>query len=152
MPAAIVDNGKTAIRDRLKPNTGLPTTGLVTHVAVSDDTTAFATGQNTVNPAVGTTSTHAETATNADVDASTFDATITITGSTEFTGKVINTIALTKGVAARSASTGTHTGAPLTAGTTDLLSRSVRSAGLGIGVQSGDTLVIGARVQVQDNS
>ena len=152
MPAAIVDIGKTSIRDRLKPNTGLPTTGLVTHVAVSDDTTAFSAAHTTINPAVGTTSTHAEPATSTDVDATTFDATITITGTTEFTGKVINTISLTKGVAARSASSGTHTGAPLTAGTTDLLTRSVRGSGLGIGVQAGDTFTVGVRVAVQDNS
>lgn len=150
MAAAILSQGKTAIRDRLKPNTGLPTTGLVTHVVVSDDSQAFAAGDTGINPAAGSTSTHVEAATNTDVDASTFDATITITGASEFTDKSIFAIGVAKGTAIRQATGagGTHTGGG-TVGT-DCLTRSVRT--LGIGVQSGDTYTIGVRMAVQDNS
>lgn len=144
MPAAILDQGKTAIRDALK--------SLVTHVVVSDDTAVFSGSQTGINPTAGATSTHVEAATDTDVDGSTFDSTITITGASEFTGKVINSIGVAKGTGIRSAtgSGGTHTGGG-TVGT-DTISRSVRSAGLGIGVQSGDTHVIGVRTAVQDNS
>lgn len=150
MAAAILNQGKTAIRDRLKPNTGLPTTGLVTHVCVSTDNQVFAAADTGINPAAGSTSTHVEAATNTDVDANTFDATITISGATEFTDKSIFSIGVAKGAAIRAAagSGGTHTGGG-TVGT-DCLTRSVRS--LGIGVQSGDTFTIGVRVQIQDNS
>ena len=142
--AAILNQGKTSIRDSLKT--------LVTHIVVSDDGQAFAAGDTGINPAAGSTSTHVEAATDADVDASTFDSTITITGASEFTGKSIMAIGLAKGTAIRQAtgSGGTHTGGG-TVGT-DTLSRSVRSAGLGIGIQSGDTATLSIRVQVQDNS
>lgn len=142
MAAAILDQGKTAIRDSLKT--------LVTHVVVSDDTAAFGGTQTGINPTAGSTSTHVETATDADVDASTFDSTITITGASEFTDKSIFSIGVAKGSAIRSATGagGTHTGGG-TVGT-DCLTRSVRT--LGIGVQGGDTFTLGVRVQVQDNS
>lgn len=141
MAAAILDQGKTSIRDSLKT--------LITHVAVSDDDTAFSATQTGINPD-NTKSTHVETATDADVDGNTFDSTITITGASEFTDKSIFAIGVAKGSAIRQASggTGTHTGGGTNG--TDLLTRSVRT--LGIGVQSGDTFTIGVRVQVQDNS
>lgn len=142
--AAILTQGATSIRDALKT--------LITHIAVSDDTQAFSAADTGINPAAGATSTHVEAATDADVDGSTFDSTIVITGATEFTGKVINCIGAAKGTAIRAATGagGTHTGGG-TVGT-DLLTRSVRQAGLGIGVQSGDTQTVGVRTQVQDNS
>lgn len=142
MAAAILDQGKTAIRDQLK--------SLITHVVVSDDQTAFAANQTGINPGAAGTSTHVEAATDTDVDASTFDSTITITGATEFTNKVIYSIGVSKGTAIRSAAGagGTHTGGG-TVGT-DTLTRSVRT--LGIGVQDGDTFTLGVRSQVQDNS
>lgn len=127
MSAAILTQGKTAIRDSLKT--------LVTHIGVSDDTAAFSAGQTTLNPTGGATTNLIKTSSEADVDATTFDATISIDGTTEFTNKVINTIGLMNGSAA-----------------TNALSRSVRGAGLGIGVQAGDTFTIGIRVAVEDNS
>lgn len=144
MPNAIPTQGKTHIRDSLKT--------LVTHVVVSDDTQAFNLTDTGINPAAAATSTHVETATDADVDASTFDSTITIVGASEHTNKVINSIGVSKGAAIRQAtgSGGTHTGGG-TVGT-DLITRSVRASGLGIGVVSGDTFVVGVRIAVQDNS
>lgn len=124
MPAAILNQGRAAIRDSLKT--------LVTHVGVSTDNTAFAATQTQLNPSgAGTNLIKASTETN--VDNNTFDATITIDGNTEFTGLVINTIGLLNGAAA-----------------TNALTRSVRSAG--IGVQAGDNFTIGVRVAVADNS
>lgn len=142
MAAAILDQGKTAIRDALK--------SLISHVALSDDQTAFAANQTGINPGAAATSTHVEAATDADVDGATFDSTITVTGATEMTNKYIYSIGVAKGAAVRSAagSGGTHTGGG-TVGA-DTLSRSVRT--LGIGVESTDTFVIGVRTQVQDNS
>lgn len=144
MPAAMLQQGATSIRDALKT--------LLTHVCVSDDTLAFADTQTGINPTEAATSTHVEAASNADVDYRTFDASITITGATEFTNLPIYSIGVAKGSAIRSATGagGTHTGGG-TVGT-DTVSRSVRGAGLGIGVQSGDTFTLAARVQVQDNS
>lgn len=141
--AAILDQGKTAIRDQLST--------LITHVVVSDDNTAFSAAHTGINPAAGSTSTHVETATDANVDANTFDATITITGASEFTNKNIYAIGVAKGAAVRSATGagGAHTGVPGTVGT-DCLTRSVRT--LPIGVQSGDTFTLGVRVLVEDNS
>lgn len=141
MPIAILTQGKTAIRDSLKT--------LITHLVVSDDATAFSVAHTGVNPD-NTKSTHVETATDTDVDASTFDSTITITGASEFTDKSIFSIGVAKGSAIRQAAagSGTHTGGGTNG--TDLLTRSVRT--LGIGVQSGDSFTIGVRVQVQDNS
>jgi hypothetical protein len=147
MPALLVI-GKTSIRDALKT--------LVSHVVVSDDSTAFLKTHTSINPSGGATSTHMGTSnetnrTVTDTDDA-FDATLTINGDTQFTGKVINCIGLAKGAAARATSTGTHTGTPATVGATDLLSRSVRGAGLGIGVQAGDSFTIGVRFKVEDNS
>lgn len=143
MAAALLTQGKTAYRDSLK--------SLVTHVGVSDDSTAFAAGQTVINPGGGTASTHGETSTDTDVGTDAFDAVMTISGTTEFTNKSIMTIAIGKGAAMRGASSGTHTGTPLTVGT-DCLSRSVRPTGLGIGVIAGDELTVGVRSTIEDNS
>lgn len=124
MALAILTQGKTAIRDSLKT--------LVTHVGVSTDNTAFAVGQVALNPS-GAGTNLIKASTEADVDTSTFDATITINGTTEFTGLTINTIGILNGAL-----------------TSNALSRSVRTAG--IGVQTGDLFTIGVRVAVQDNS
>lgn len=142
MSAAILDQGKTAIRDALKT--------LITHVVLSDDTTAFSSSQTGINPGAAATSTHVEAATDSDVDGSTFDSTITVNGASEMTGKFIQSIGVAKGTAIRAAtgSGGTHTGGG-TVGT-DCLTRSVRS--LGIGVESTDTYTIGVRTAVEDNS
>lgn len=142
MPNALLNQGKSSIRDSLKT--------LVTHVCVSDDSTAFALTHTGINPGAAATSTHVEASTDTDVDANTFDSTITITGSTEFTDKSILSIGVAKGLGVRQAagSGGSHTGGGVVG--TDTISRSVRT--LGIGVQTGDTMTIGVRVQVQDNS
>lgn len=131
MPLAILQQGKTALRDTFAT--------LVTHIAVTDDTAAFAIGQTVANPTGGATTVLTKASSQTVVDANTIDETITITGATEFTGKVINTICTAKG-------TGT-TGAGV-----DTLSRSVRGAGLGIGVQSGDVFTVGVRATIADNS
>jgi hypothetical protein len=142
MPAALLNQGKTSIRDSLKT--------LVTHIVVADDNTAFDATHTGINPAAGATSTHVEAATDVDVDGNTFDSSITITGASEFTGKEIKAIGIAKGSAIRSATGagGSHTGGG-TVGT-DTLSRTVRT--LSIGVESGDTQTITVRSQVQDNS
>jgi len=142
MALAILNQGKTAIRDSLKT--------LITHVCVSDDTTAFDVAQTGINPNPTNTSTHVEAATDTDVDGNTFDSTIVINGATEFTDKYIYSIGVAKGLGIRSAtgSGGTHTGGGIVG--TDALTRSVRT--LGIGVEATDTMTIGVRTQVQDNS
>lgn len=125
MPA-ILNQGKTAIRDSLKT--------LVTNVGVATDQTAFAATQTELDPANGgAANLLIKASTAADVDTSTFDATMTINGDTEFTGKTIWTIGVLNG--------------PLR---TNALTRSVRSQG--IGVQAGDSFTIGVRVTVEDNS
>lgn len=124
MAAALLTQGRTAIRNSLKT--------LITHVAVSTDSTAFAVGQTAINPSgAGTNLIKASTET--DVDADTFDATMTIDGSTEFTGQTIRTISVMSG-----------------ATRTDALSRTVRATG--IGVEAGDLFTIGVRVRVSDQS
>lgn len=141
MAAAILNQGKTSVRDFLKT--------VVTHVCVSDDNTAFDGAQTAINPAAGTTSTHVEAASNVDVDAFTFDSSITINGASEFTNKIIYAIGVSKGLGILdSAGTGTHTGGGIIG--TDLITRSVRT--LGIGIEATDTMTIGVRTQVQDNS
>lgn len=126
MSAAILNQGKTAIRDSLKT--------LVTYVGLSTDSTAFSATQTALNPSgSGTNLIKAATNTNSGSNNDQFDATITVNGTTEFTGLVINTISIQNGSAAANA-----------------LSRSVRTAG--IGVQAGDSFTIGIRVLVQDNS
>lgn len=126
MAAAILQQGATDIRNSLK--------SLVTHVGVATDQTAFADTQTALDPANGGAANYLiKAATKVDVDYRTFDATISIDGTTEFTGKTIWTIGPLKG-----------------ATRTDAIARTVRTAG--IGVQSGDSYTIGVRVQTQDNS
>lgn len=128
MAAAILTQGFTSIRNALK-------TAFSPQIGLSDDFTAFAVGQATVNPGAGTTVVLIKGATIADVDAKTYTATISVNGSTELTGKSIGTVA-----------------ACLTAAATSAQSRTVRGAGLGIGVQAGDLYTIGVQVAVADNS
>lgn len=129
--AAILDQGKQAIRDSLKT--------LVTHVGVAVDSTAFSAAQTVLDPAGDVSADRLiKASSEANVDGNTFDATITIDGTTELTNKSIHTIALMNG--------STRTAA---------LSRTVRQAAgpdLGIGVIAGDSHTVGIRVQVQDNS
>ncbi len=128
MAAALLNVGKTAIRDSLKT--------LVTHIGVTTDGTAFAATQTALNPAgTGTNLIKASTETNTGTNNDQFDATITIDGTTEFTNQVINCVGLMNGSTAANA-----------------LSRSVRGTGLGIGVQAGDSFTVGVRGLVQDNS
>lgn len=131
MAPAILQQGKTAMRDSIAT--------LISHIAVTDDGTAFSLGQTVANPAAGATTVLTKASTETVVDANTKDETITITGASEFTNKVINCICAAKG-------TGT-TGAG-----TDTLSRTPRTAGLGIGVQAGDVYTIGVRSALTDAS
>lgn len=148
MSASILNQGETFIRDTIKAG--------ITHVCISDDTTAFVATHTGINPGAGTTSTHAKAATKTDVDFQTEDYSFTIDGTTFFTGKVINCIGVAKGTAVRQAtgSGGTHTIDPSGATTvgTDTITRTLRSAGLGIGVQSGDIFTLSIRAVHQDNS
>lgn len=142
MPAALLQQGRTAIRDSIGT--------LITHVAISDDSAAFALAQVAINPTAGATSTHVEAETTTVVDVDTVDCTITVTGATEFTNKSIFTIGVAKGLGIRtSAGTGTHSGAGNTTGT-DTISRAVRT--LGIGVESTDTYTLAVRVRISDTS
>ena len=140
MPA-LLNQGITAVRDSVKT--------LVSHVCVSDDNTAFSAAHTGINP-VTNKSVLVEASTDADSGTTAFDASITITGDTEFTNKTIWAIGVAKGTAVMQAAQGTGTlyGAP-TIGT-DCLSRTVRSQG--IGVQAGDTFTISVRVTIEDNS
>ena len=126
MSAAIYTVGKTAIRDLLK-------TGFSPSIGVSDDNAAFAVGQSSVNPTGGVTTALVKTATIADVDASTYDATISINGTTEMTGKNIYSISPCTSNAANAAK-----------------GRVVRSNP--IGVQTGDLYTVGLRIATADNS
>lgn len=126
MPAAIYTVGKTAIRDLLK-------TGFSPSIGVSDDNIAFNVAQTSINPTGGATTALVKTATIADVDASTYDATISINGTTEMTGKNIYSIGACTSNAASAAK-----------------SRTVRSNP--IGVQTGDLYTIGLRIGTADNS
>lgn len=126
MADSIYTQGLTAARNSLKT--------LVSHVGLSTDQTAFSLGQTAVDPANGGASNLIiKASTEADVDATTFDATISINGDTEFTNKTIFSISLMNGPTR-----------------TEALSRTVRSQG--IGVQAGDNFTIGPRVAIEDNS
>jgi hypothetical protein len=125
MPA-LLNQGLTDIRDAISSR--------VTHVGVATDQTAFAATQTALDPAnAGAANLLIKAATDANVDFQTFDATISIDGTTEFTGKTIWTIGILDGSTR-----------------TDAMSRTVRSQG--IGVQAGDTFTIGVRVKVEDNT
>ncbi len=148
MALSIPNQGLTFLRDTIK--------AAVTHVCISDDTTAFGATNTGINPGAGTTSTHAKAATKTDIDFQTEDYSFTIDGTTFFTGKVINCIGIAKGTAIRQATGtgGTHTIDPSGSTTvgTDLITRTLRGAGLGIGVQSGDLFTLAVRTIQQDNS
>lgn len=125
MPA-LQTQGITALRDAVKT--------ICTNVAVATDQTAFAVGQTAVDPAnAGAANILIQAATNANVDFQTFDSTMSINGTTQFTGLQIWTISLLNGALR-----------------TNSLSRIVRT--VSIGVQSGDTFTIGTRVKVQDDT
>ncbi len=126
MAAAIYTVGKTTIRDLLK-------TGFSPSIGVSDDSAAFAAGQTSVNPTGGATVSLVKTATIANVDVTTYDATITINGNTEMTNKNIYSISACVSNSAASAQ-----------------SRTVRSNP--IGVQAGDLFTLGLRISNADNS
>jgi hypothetical protein len=131
MAAAILTQGLTAVVTAVST--------LVTHVAITTDSAAFAVGQTVANPTGGGQTVLTQPATTTVVNANTINKTVTITGSTQFTGLVINSISAAKG-------TGT-TGAG-----TDTLTRSVRGSGLGIGVQAGDVFTVGVQLVVTDAS
>lgn len=122
MPAALLTQGRTAIRDALKT--------LVSHVGIATDSTAFAAGQTTLNPS-GAGTNIIKPSTEVDVDASTFDASISVS-SADGTG-LFRTVGVLNGAAAANA-----------------LSRSVRTNG--IGIDAGDSYTIAVRAAVQDNS
>lgn len=122
MPSAILDQGKTAIRDALKT--------LVTHVGISTDATAFSIAQTRLDP-TGSATNIIKTSTEVNVDIATFDASVTVTGA-DGTG-VFRTVGLLSGAAS-----------------TNALTRSVRTNGIGIDV--GDTFTITVRATVEDNS
>ena len=126
MPA-ILDIGKTNIRDAIRGVAG----NAVTHVGISTASDAFAGNQTALDPTAGTNLIKAATFTVVTFD--TLDATMSVNGTTEFTGLIIRTIGMLKG-----------------ATRTDVISRSVRTVGLGI--QAGDSFTIGVRYQVADNS
>lgn len=126
MPDAILTIGLTAIRDALKT--------LISHVGIATDQTGFDLAQVAVDPANGgAANVLIKASAEANVDAVTFDATISVSGDTEFTNKTIWTIGVLNGALR-----------------TNPLTRTVRSQG--IGVQAGDVYTIGVRVVVEDNS
>ncbi len=120
MAAAILNQGKQAIRDALKT--------LVTHVGLSTDATAFVATQTAINPS-GSGTNIIKAATDTDVAFDTADSTITVT-SADGTGNFA-TISVLNGSGASAA-----------------LTRFVRSAT--IGIQAGDTYTIAVRYQVTD--
>lgn len=124
MPA-ILQQGRTAIRDQMKT--------LVTHIGLSDDQTAFSDGQTDLSPGGGSPEELIKTSSESNVDGDTFDAQISVDGDSEFTNATIWTISLMNG-----------------ATTADVLSRTVRTQG--IGVQAGDSFTIGVRVTVSDET
>lgn len=126
MAAAILTQGLTVIRDALKTT--------LTNIGVATDATAFVVSQTALDPAnAGAANLLIKTATNTNVDTQTYDATMTIDGTTEMTGKTIFTIGILNGALR-----------------TNAVSRSVRTQG--IGVQTGDSFTIGIRVKTQDDS
>lgn len=127
MPA-ILTQGITDIREAVRT--------LVTHVGVATDATTFAAAQTAIDPAnAGSTNYLIKPATKTVIDFQTMDYTMTIDGNTEFTNKSIMTISILKGALR-----------------TNAITRSVRGAGLGIGVQAGDLLTVGVRDRTQDDT
>lgn len=106
--------------------------GLLTHVGVSTDSTAYAIGQTRLDPtAVGVNLIAA--ATQVNVDNATDDYTINVT-SANYGGNIIRTIGAMDGAVA-----------------TNNISRSVRTNGIGVEA-AGDDFNIGVRVVVTDQS
>lgn len=104
---------------------------LITHVGVSTDSTAFSTGDTDLSPGAGTDL--ILSATNANVDNDTDDYTISVT-SANFGGNTIFTIGAMDG-----------------ATSTDSISRSVRTNGIGV-ESAGDSFTVGVRLSVSDQS
>lgn len=119
----IFDSRRAAYRDVLK--------AMITHVGASTDTTAWAASQTSMSPGGGTNI--IKPATKTDINTSTFEATMSIDGSSEFTGLDVATLAVLVGPAA-----------------TDALGRFISAAR--IRFQAGRTAEVGVRVEVQDNS
>jgi hypothetical protein len=128
MAAAILTQGFTQVVTAISD--------LVSHVAVTEDQTAFNAAQTVMNPD-GTSDVLTKAASTTQVNASTVNKEITITGATEFTDQYINAIGACSGTATTGAGT-------------DTLTRTVRS--FGIGVQDGDIFTIGVQLVVEDNS
>ena len=125
MPA-LLNQGLTAIRDGIK--------AVVTHVGVSTSQEVFdATDTELDGGGIGETNLIKVTAAENNIDFQTAEFQISIDGDIEFTGDTIWTIGVLDG--------------PLDA---DAISRTVRSAG--IGVQAGDNYTIGVRVKAEDNT
>lgn len=126
MAAAILTQGLTVIRNSLKTT--------LSHIGVATDATAFVVSQTALDPAnAGAADLLIKVVTNTDVDSQTYDATMTINGTTEMTGKNIFTIGMLNGALR-----------------TNAVSRSVRTNS--IGVQTGDSFTIGIRIKTQDDS
>lgn len=123
MSAALLNQGITDVRTAI--------TDKVTHVGVSTASDAFVASQTAIDPTPGTNLIKA--ATKTVIDFQTVDFTMSINGTTEFTGSSIGTISILKG-----------------ATRTDAMSRTVRAQG--IGVAAGDTFTVGIRVKVTDQS
>lgn len=121
--AAFLEQGITDIRDAVA--------GVISHVGVAEDNTAFNAAQTTLNPGGGDVYIAAASKSNVDFD--TKDYSIAVT-SNEFGGKFINTIGVLKGAAA-----------------TDALSRAVRSFGIGV-EPANDTYNLSVRLTHEDNT
>lgn len=106
--------------------------GLLTHVGVSTDSTAYAIGQTRIDPTAAGVNLIAA-ATQVNVNNSTDDYTINVT-SANFGGNTIRTIGAMDGPAA-----------------TNNISRSVRTNGIGVEA-AGDNFNIGVRAVVTDQS
>lgn len=122
--AAILTQGLNALLVHLRTE--------ITHVGVSDDTTAFSAAQTRLDP-TGTANNLIAAATNSNVDNDTDDYTINVT-SANYGGNTIYTIGAMSGSAA-----------------TDAISRSVRTNGIGVDA-SGDDFTVGVRFSVSDQS
>ena len=142
MPAALLTQGVSAIRDSLST--------LITHVTFSDATAAFGAGHTGINATDTNKSVLVKAATDTVIDAATIDSLVTIDGTTEFTGKQIFSIGVSKGLGVLQTALGTGTGYGSPTIGSDTLSRTVRS--LSIGVQSGDSYTLGIRSTVTDQS
>lgn len=133
MAAALLVQGKTAFQRALRGVAG----NVITHVGFTTASDAFNKTQTAIDPTAGTNV--FKTATFADVTVldtnDSFDATATVDGSvdTSLVGLLIRTISLQKGNTR-----------------TDALTRSVRTAG--IGVEATDVYTISVRGTFQDNS